>query len=99
MLLHPTQIQLVPLDQAPVKPSRLFWYQGQYAIANRYGPTHEYLRGRIVLKRGDYFYLKAMGEQESTSIHQSKVEFFSEDGTKRLTESQIKQLLKSQATR
>ena len=74
--------------------TRTIWYQGQYAIAHRFGSPQAYQRGRIVMKRGENFYIKPFGEEESVAVHQSKVEFFTEDGKKQLTEAQIKDLLK-----
>lgn len=87
----------VSLGKELSRAKRFFWYQDQYAIANRFGSTHEYLKGRIVLKRGEHFYIKPLGKQESIAVHQSKVEFFSEDGKRQLSEAQIKDLLKSGA--
>ena len=89
--LIPINVQLSQEDA----PKRAFWYQNQYAIANRFGSPNEYLRGRIVLKRGDNFYIKPVGKKESVAVHQSKAEFFSEDGKRQLSEAQIKELLRN----
>lgn len=74
---------------------RAFWFQGQYAIANKYGNPHEYARGRIVKKSGDYFYLKPFGEDESRKLHKSVILFYAEDGSKVLSETQIKEIIES----
>ena len=91
--LTPTQVQLVKEDKT--SHGRTIWYQGQYAIAHRFGSPQQYQRGRIVMKRGENFYLKPFGKEESVAVHHSKIEFFSEDGTRLLTENQIKDLLKT----
>ena len=75
---------------------RTIWYQGQYAIAHRFCSPQQYQRGRIVMKRGDYFYIKPFGKEDSIPVHQSKIEFFSEDGKKQLNKAQIKALLKNE---
>lgn len=90
--LTPTEITL---PKEPTTIQRTFWYQNQYAIANRHGSPQEYKRGRIVRKLGDDFYIKSFGQADSVAVHKTNVEFFSEDGKTRLTEEQIKQRLKN----
>lgn len=90
----PSQVKIKQINAAQ---ERTFWYQGQYAIAHRFGSPQQYQRGRIVLKRAENFYIKPFGKQESIAVHQSKVEFFSEDGKRQLKEEQIKDLLKKGA--
>lgn len=100
--LIPTQIQFInetfPQDNQEATTStadRTIWYQGQYAIGNRFGSPQQYVRGRIVMKRGEEFYIRPFGKDSSQALHQSKVEFFSEDGKRQLSEEEIKALLKA----
>ena len=84
---------IVELSEETTTVKRAFWYQNQYAIANRHGSPQEYVRGRIVRKLGDYFYIKPFNQKESVAVHHTKIEFFSEDGKQRLSKEQIKVLL------